>query len=289
MGAGRNHVVRWLDFGRELLAHPVVPFPRHAISAELAATFGTQVSWNWMDADGDVGFDLHYPIGEMPWPTEAAELAPLLLRHPLVRWFQASGDPKPMSIDHLGAQFRSGSSRRVVAEYLEPIGMEQQLSIPYQLDGGHHRAFVLARGRDGFTDHELHLAAQVQTVLLLVDRQQAVLMGTRGEGGSLLTPREQAVLVLLGGGLTSAAIGRRLGISQRTVHRHLQHVYRKLDVADRLSAVLRAQEQGLLDHAPAPPEDVTAATFRTHLQPAAALAVRSGGHKTTKRSRQRLA
>ena len=41
MGAGRrNQVVRWLDLARELLAHPVVPFPRRAISAELAATFG---------------------------------------------------------------------------------------------------------------------------------------------------------------------------------------------------------------------------------------------------------
>jgi Bacterial regulatory proteins, luxR family len=37
-----------------------------------------------------------------------------------------------------------------------------------------------------------------------------------------------------------------LGISSRTVHHHLEHIYRKLHVTDRLSAVLRAQALGRL-------------------------------------------
>ncbi|MFJ9323925.1 response regulator transcription factor [Streptomyces globisporus] len=41
-------------------------------------------------------------------------------------------------------------------------------------------------------------------------------------------------------------IGGRLGISPRTVHKHLNALYRKLGAADRLSAVLRAQDPGLL-------------------------------------------
>lgn len=66
-----------------------------------------------------------------------------------------------------------------------------------------------------------------------------------------LTGREAAVLDLLARGLTAAAIGRRLGISTRTVHRHQGHLYRKLGVSDRLVAVLRAQALGLLG----PPAD----------------------------------
>lgn len=41
-------------------------------------------------------------------------------------------------------------------------------------------------------------------------------------------------------------MARRLGISARTVHKHLQNLYRKLGTADRLGAVLRAQQAGLL-------------------------------------------
>lgn len=48
------------------------------------------------------------------------------------------------------------------------------------------------------------------------------------------------------------AIARRLLISPRTVHKHQQNLYRKLGAIDRLSAVLRAQEAGLLPQPPRP-------------------------------------
>lgn len=66
-----------------------------------------------------------------------------------------------------------------------------------------------------------------------------------------LTPREQAVLGLLAEGGTAAAIARRLMISERTVHKHLEHVYAKLGVSDRLSAVVRAELLGVLPPGPA--------------------------------------
>jgi DNA-binding NarL/FixJ family response regulator len=61
-----------------------------------------------------------------------------------------------------------------------------------------------------------------------------------------LTSRELAVLHLLVEGCTALAMAHRLGISVRTVQKHLEHVYRKLGVGDRLSAVLTAQRVGLL-------------------------------------------
>ena len=61
-----------------------------------------------------------------------------------------------------------------------------------------------------------------------------------------LTCRELAVLHLLVEGCTAVAMAHRLGISVRTVQKHLEHVYRKLGVTDRLRAVLAAQEAGLL-------------------------------------------
>ncbi|GAB1639685.1 AAA family ATPase [Krasilnikovia sp. MM14-A1259] len=61
-----------------------------------------------------------------------------------------------------------------------------------------------------------------------------------------LTRRESMVLALLAKGITADAIAHRLSISPRTVHKHLEHLYRKLGTADRMSAVLRATDLGLL-------------------------------------------
>jgi DNA-binding CsgD family transcriptional regulator len=61
-----------------------------------------------------------------------------------------------------------------------------------------------------------------------------------------ITPRERTVLRLVSEGLTSAAAGRRLGISPHTVNKHLENAYRKLGTRDRVTAVLRARELRLI-------------------------------------------
>lgn len=62
----------------------------------------------------------------------------------------------------------------------------------------------------------------------------------------LLTRRQEEVLALAAQGKTNAAIGRALGISAKTVEKHLGSTYAILGVHSRLEAVIRAQERGLL-------------------------------------------
>ncbi|SRR6266852_4662374 len=52
-----------------------------------------------------------------------------------------------------------------------------------------------------------------------------------------LTPREEAVLLAMGRGLSNAEIARELSIGKATVKFHLHHAYEKLDVATRLDAL----------------------------------------------------
>jgi DNA-binding NarL/FixJ family response regulator len=52
------------------------------------------------------------------------------------------------------------------------------------------------------------------------------------------------VIILLGDGMTAVAIAHRLDISPRTVHKHLENLYAKLGVSDRLGAVLRLRDAG---------------------------------------------
>ena len=44
------------------------------------------------------------------------------------------------------------------------------------------------------------------------------------------------MLALVAGGLTNQTIGRRLGISARTVNKHLEHVYAKTGTTNRTQA-----------------------------------------------------
>ncbi len=59
--------------------------------------------------------------------------------------------------------------------------------------------------------------------------------------GSLhLTPRQAEVLTQLSQGLSSLQIALELQISERTVHKHLEHIYAGLGVPSRSAAIARA-------------------------------------------------
>ncbi len=61
-----------------------------------------------------------------------------------------------------------------------------------------------------------------------------------------LTSREMQVLRLLAGGGSNKAIAKALTLSPETVKSYLDSIYGKLEVRDRLSALRRAQELGLV-------------------------------------------
>jgi putative nucleotidyltransferase with HDIG domain len=61
-----------------------------------------------------------------------------------------------------------------------------------------------------------------------------------------LTDREVEVLRLLARGHTNKQMGRRLFISPKTVGRHVEHIYQKLEVSSRAAAAMYAAEHDLL-------------------------------------------
>jgi HD-GYP domain-containing protein (c-di-GMP phosphodiesterase class II) len=62
-----------------------------------------------------------------------------------------------------------------------------------------------------------------------------------------LTEREVGVLQLAARGHTRREIGERLQLSEHTVRHHLEHIYNKAGVSNRVAAAMFAMEQGLLD------------------------------------------
>ncbi|MBI2170071.1 MAG: response regulator transcription factor [Actinobacteria bacterium] len=93
-------------------------------------------------------------------------------------------------------------------------------------------------------------AAAGETVLdatsasALVGRLRA---GDVGGGSKAVSAREAEILTLVGQGLTNAQIGESLYLSSETVKTHLDRIFDKLGVHDRVSAVCRAIELGVID------------------------------------------
>jgi DNA-binding NarL/FixJ family response regulator len=64
--------------------------------------------------------------------------------------------------------------------------------------------------------------------------------------GGVLTDREREILRLLSGGLSAPEVGRRLGISVHTVHRHVANMSAKLGLRGTVPLVRYAIERGIV-------------------------------------------
>ena len=104
-------------------------------------------------------------------------------------------------------------------------------------------------------DMEAWRAALAQAKAGLFDRKavDAVLTATGQKGAHTrraasvaLSEREIEVLRLVAREQTNMAIAVALGLSHKTVERHVTHIYDKLGVATRAGAAIYALENGLL-------------------------------------------
>lgn len=252
MAASEERLSPWLDVVGDLLRQRLTVFPHSTLVRQFAATFEAEPSWNWVNADGTFGFELLHPPSNWP-PTAELEYwrAGGMQRHPLIKWYGTARDGDAQTIGRVPLTVADREDRGIVRSQLRPVGLDEQLSIPYRFTSGSHKTFVLARTGEDFSDEDVELARLIQPLFMLLDRQIAVL-GAQPDTTRLcqtttgLTGREMAVVQLLAEGHTAMAIARRLGSSPRTVHKHLEHIYRKLGVRDRLTAVRSPQLRELL-------------------------------------------
>ncbi len=197
-----------------------------------------------------------WPVGYLPTVPPSGDL-PDATTQPLIRWHAVTGSAAAQVLGRVPREVAPAPMVAAWAEFARPLGITHQLSLPLRVGDG-IEGYVVCRPDDDYTDADVDLADLVLRALTALFRQHRTLTGApdgrEERAGDLgLTERELAVLTLLGEGLTAQAIARRLQTSPRTVQKHLEHAYRKLGVRDRLVAVQRAREAGLLRPPAAPP------------------------------------
>ena len=95
---------------------------------------------------------------------------------------------------------------------------------------------TLRRVHEGEEVLSPHLAA---TMLETADRA--------GDSNELLSSRQIEILQMIANGLSTKQVARELDITQKTVHNHLNTVYRKLDTQSLTHAVLSAVRLGIIN------------------------------------------
>jgi DNA-binding NarL/FixJ family response regulator len=88
--------------------------------------------------------------------------------------------------------------------------------------------------------------AVTRTVIEEFARQQPAVVPTPPPAVAELTPREQEVFDLLARGMSNPEICEQLVISEATAKTHVARILQKLDLRDRVQAVIYAYETGLV-------------------------------------------
>ena len=168
-------------------------------------------------------------------------------QHPAVLSYRSPGDDRhPRRVSDV-TSYREWLSSQAYGEIFRADRAQFQLSLVISLADGIGRGWVLTRSSMDFTDTDVDTAALSLPVLVTLDRLAHVKFRTAPPAlARILSNRELQVLYLLTTGMTANAIGRAIGITEATVRKHAEHIYRKLECNDRLTAVLRARELGIM-------------------------------------------
>ena len=122
---------------------------------------------------------------------------------------------------------------------LSSAGTEEDV---YRCLTGGAKGYVL---KDGGQDHLIAAIRAVAEGGEFIPDEVRQLLAERRRSPEL-TPRELETLRLLAEGLSNDAIAERLGVSRDGVKIHLKHIYEKLSVGDRVTALIEARRRGLV-------------------------------------------
>lgn len=180
-------------------------------------------------------------------PAEVSGSCPEVHQHPGFIAYRAGRVARGSSValTDLG-ETRAFRRTPLYASLYEPHGITDELLCAVRVDPHQDTVLTIGRARDGFSRRDRALISLISPHFAQsLARQHRHVGGTAG-AWSLLTAREQQVTTHIMRGATDREIARALTISPRTVHKHVEHIYRKLDLTNRtgLIALLSLPDAG---------------------------------------------
>jgi DNA-binding NarL/FixJ family response regulator len=228
----------------------------HAAAQTLLSLIGGDVvGWNLVDLAARRVEVACFPEDALDEKTVTESLRETTDDNPMiVSYLRAREDALPRRLSDV-CTHRELIRTRAYAELLRPAAAHNQLTIlTGRMSPDSARCWAINRSGHDFTDRDLELAGHLQPLLWALDHTHDLPAPRRhAESAETaaqlhLTTRELEILQYVGAGLTADAIGHLLRISGRTVRKHLENTYRKLGCHDRLLAVQRARDLGLIDY-----------------------------------------
>jgi DNA-binding CsgD family transcriptional regulator len=266
-------------------------FPARVISLASDLVTADSCSYNWIVGPVAMAWQID-PEDAVDFPDAVPLFRQHVPEHPLLRHYQATGDLAARRISDVASdrQFRALGLYR---EFYRLARVDHQLIVSFPDPRGGVIAVALNRHRQDFSDQDRelidllrpHLGQAAGLAALLSQPVPSAPRDARGR--PLLTPRQTRILQLVAAGSSDRDMARALGLSVRTIHTHLQHIYRALGVRSRTEALARVRalsvssaagspgRTGVRQLTPAPPGN------QCRAGPAQPPALRSGAAATT--------
>ncbi len=131
--------------------------------------------------------------------------------------------------------------RTVYGELFRSLGVEHQVAFSVPVDSERLLCVAVDRKRRDFLAADVDRLDALRRPLAAGAARVGHLdrLFTDVPAAAELSSREADVLSLVASGLTNDQVGRRLGISARTVDKHLEHIYTKTGLRNRTEAAAR--------------------------------------------------
>lgn len=187
-------------------------------------------------------------------PKQLAALERYAEQHPLVMHYARTREAQPRKISDFVTltQFRRLD---IYHELFRVLDINYQMAITIPSSPELVIGIALNRSRSDFLERDRALldllrphlvqayrnAAERATLRERAEAAERALWSAPARQLANLTTREHDVLILVAEGKTNPQIAHRLRVSSRTVQKHLEHIYGKLEVRSRTAAAMMLQ------------------------------------------------
>ncbi len=247
-GISAQHVKKTLDFVLDISAlRDAGSFARHVVNGLPRLVASELTTLSICDLASGVRRVVSFPENAISVPDQQS-FNRLMHQHPLVQYHSRHPGSGAWRISD-SLSMNAFQRREIHADYYRRIGIDHVIAVPLVSNSRLVMSFVLNRAGRDFADGERDLLNRMQPALANLYRVASMVARCKVERESpresltaRLTPREREILWWVAAGKSDAQIAGILGLSPRTVQKHLENSYVKLGVENRTAAAMIAIE-----------------------------------------------